>query len=170
MEEKKIEGGWGAEGGGEGGGGGEEGGRREAPELPFLVTNCHVCTFLPQQVWSFQSNLLSFPKTLLKGPNNLFWGPFKSWKRDFRTNFGPVKLLVKATSSHFHFVQINKPNSDFSDHTVFNVSRYLVLVDSIVRKDESIWFKIYPMFPRSWRHCIGCIGLIGTVWMIYLIF
>jgi hypothetical protein len=55
MEEKKIE------GGGEGGGGGEEGGRRETPELPFLVTNCHVCTVLPQQVWSFQSNLLSFP-------------------------------------------------------------------------------------------------------------
>merc|ERR550532_3085494 len=27
-------------------------GRREAPELPFLVTNCHVCTFPPQQAWS----------------------------------------------------------------------------------------------------------------------
>jgi len=27
----------------------EEEEKREAPELPFLVTNCHVCTFPPQQ-------------------------------------------------------------------------------------------------------------------------
>ena len=107
--------------------------------------------------------------SLWKAPTICFGVHSNPGKGIFRTNFGPVKLLVKATSSHFHFVQINKLNSDFSDHTVFNVSRYLVLVDSIVRKDESIWFKIYPMFPRSWRHCIGCIGLIGTVWMINLI-
>ena len=97
MEEKKIE------GGGEGGGGGEEGGRRETPELPFLVTNCHVCTFLPQQVWSFQSNLLSFPKTLLKGPNNLFWGPFKSWKGDFQNQFWTCQTSSQGDKFTFSF-------------------------------------------------------------------
>ena len=107
---------------------GKEGGSRVT--FPSYQLPCMYLSSPAGLVISVKSVKLS--KNPFERPQQLVLGSMKVLERGFSEP-------VKATSSDFHFVQINKLNSDLSDHTVFNVSWYLVLVDSIVRKDVTEW-------------------------------